>query len=66
MPIHVAAKRLRLAELEGAKPAFVHLGSIILPSTALLLDPCTRTNRSVPESPITICTAKCRKISPFI
>lgn len=43
VPVHVAAKSLRLGEPEGAKPAFVQLGSIILPSTALLLllHPCT-------------------------
>jgi len=70
MPVHVAAKRLRLAELEGTKPALIHLGSIILPSAALLLDPCRhtyvrRTNRSVPEA---ICTTYkvYRKILHFI
>jgi hypothetical protein len=69
MPVHVAAKGLRLAELEGTKPALIHLGSIILPSAALLLDPCkhrlvTRTNRS--SAPEAMCTTKGRKILHFI
>lgn len=40
MAVHMAAKRLRLAELEGAKPALIHLCSIVFPSIALLLYPC--------------------------
>jgi hypothetical protein len=49
MAVHMATKRLRLAELEGAKPALIHLRSSILPSTALrLLWPCTHIHRSVP------------------
>jgi hypothetical protein len=40
MSVHVTTKGLRLAELEGAKPAFIHL-AIILPSTALPLYSCT-------------------------
>lgn len=58
MAVHVATKRLRLAELEGAKPALIHLRSSILPSTALrLLCPCTHIHISI--SPL--CTTKCRK-----
>jgi hypothetical protein len=52
MPVHVATKSLRLAELEGAKPTFIHL-AIILPSTGFPLYSCTHMHkepyRSVPE-----------------
>lgn len=42
MAIHVAAKRLGFAELEGAEPALVYVAALLLPllPTLLLLEPC--------------------------
>lgn len=64
MAVHMAAKSLRLAEREGAKPALIHLCCIILLSTAFVLYPCTHTHTSI--SPLYALQNGEREILPFV